>query len=154
MNTATPTTPDAALLADALQILRGLVLGAAARVCEVVVTRTSLLGFDVTGFLHGADLEEVAALLASLRGRVQAALALAGGALRRLYNLTNVGRFVPEYGFSRSARKPVARIRFVPSAPLSTKEITDIISTATLFLRDALLAASRVGEFELRVMAF
>jgi hypothetical protein len=153
MSNATATTVDPSFLVSALEALRSLVLGASVRFCEVLITRTSLLGFDVLGLLHGADAGEVAQLLATLRGRVQGALAGAAAHLRRNYMLASVGTFKVAYGMSRSAGKPVARITFVPSAALSTKEHTDIIATAILYLREAVLAASRVGELEIRVMA-
>jgi hypothetical protein len=132
--------------------LRAIVLGASARVCEVVVVRSSLTGYDAPG-MHGASIEEAAEALATLRGRVQAALAGAAEHLRRMYQLRDVGHFRACYGVSKSLGKPVARVTFVASAPLSTRERQSIVLCAVDYLREAILAASQVGETEIRVMA-
>jgi hypothetical protein len=143
---------NAAALAHALRAaLVTLSLGATCYASPVPVTRSSLDGFDVLGAGRGLDAGEAADAVATmpLRGRVGAALAQAGAALRASHGLA--GRFsvairAEAYGVE------AAYITLHLDGPTGAREEREAMATVVYYLREALLGAAQQGRLGVRVV--
>jgi len=124
--------------------LLSLVLLSSARFGAVTVTRSSLLGYDLSGVGRGLSLDEASAALAAFESRVRGAVERAVTALRVNYNLT--GRAVVAFGVSRSRGVPCARVDVTLTGPVSTAERKEAIGRVILCLRDVGLEAHQSGD--------
>lgn len=144
---------NAAALASALRAaLVTLALGATCYASPVPVRRSSLDGFDVAGGAAGLDAAEAAEAVATmpLRGRVGAALALAGASLRRLHGLA--GRFgvaVRQEAYGVEA----AYVTLHLDGPVGAREEREATATVVYYLREALLGADSSGRLAMRAVA-
>ena len=127
-------------------VLSALTLLGTVNVGGVTITRTSLLGYAISGVANGLSLDEAAAQLETLSARVTAAVDTARRSLRGYYLLTvefAVSYTVDTNGYNIAVIK--ARL---PNGEIGTRQEEQAIATLVHFLRENYLGASASGRLE------
>jgi hypothetical protein len=150
MSTTDRTAASRAAIAATVALLSCLPLLGAALIHGLPVTRTSLDGYTLDG--RTLDLEEAAHELATLQGRVRAALRAAGRRLRSSY--MHEGRFQVAYRDNGNGRLAAFITIALAGEDISTREEKQAVIEVVDALREALLAAAGNGRLQATALLF